>query len=176
MNLSSYVATLLALAAASGPCWADGTKQGQLEQLVRNELRDLSLRQRKDLVTLEICSDLCDVFQWRGSPHSREAWDFVAAYEHKRGVGRDFKAYVSKARPVVLEAAKRMAPHCKEDSSDSESPFECSWAALAKSKSIRVGTSAYSEGQRCFGWWDLTSTQAPTRPSCTVLKPVPKTQ
>ena len=153
--------------------WSDDSKQGQVEQLVRAQFQELSIRQQGASVVLEVCFDLCDVFQWRGPPHSEEAWDFVAAYEYKRGVGRQSNEFISKGKASVQTAVTRMSAHCRDDSADVEAPFDCSWAALAKSKVIRVGTSAYDEGERCFGWRDLNSDAQPTRPSCKPVKEVP---
>jgi len=58
----------------------DDGKQGQLEQLVRREFQELSTTRQQEVIVLKICFDLCDMFQWRGSPHSEEAWNFVATY------------------------------------------------------------------------------------------------
>jgi hypothetical protein len=152
---------------------SDDSKQRQVESLVRGQFQELSIRQQRGTVVLEICFDLCDVFQWRGYTHSEGAWDFVAAYEYKRGVGKESKDFISKGKATVQAAARRMSAYCKDESADVEAPFDCSWAALAKSKAIRVGTSAYDEGERCFGWRDLSSDARPTRPNCRPVKEVP---
>ena len=164
----SAITTLLLLMVASSPTSAED--QGATEQLIRSEFKELSLRHRNDVAILEVCFDLCDVFQWRGSPHSKEAWDFVAVYEYKRGVGKESKRFMMNGKPVVLGAVGQLAPLCEEDKSDAQAPYECSWAALAKKKAIRVGSSAYDEGQRCFGWRDLNSSARPNRAHCTSIK------
>jgi hypothetical protein len=163
----------LVLAALFLSSSAVASKPGESETLVRREFKDLSVRQQKDAIVLEVCFDLCDVFQWRGSPQSEAAWDFVAAYEYKRGVGTESRDFIAKGKALVQAAAKRMASHCREDSSDVDAPFDCSWAELARSRAIRVGTSIYDEGERCFGWYDLTSNARPTRPNCRPVKGVP---
>lgn len=168
LALLALVSTLF-----SPPGWCDGGNQGQLEQLVRTEFQELSITRRQEVVVLEICFDLCDVFQWRGSLHSEEAWDFVATYLYKKGVGRESEPFISNGKASVQAAAKRMSPYCRADSADAKAPFECSWVPLAKSKSIRVGTSAYDEGERCFGWRDLSSDARPTRPNCMPVSIVP---
>ena len=152
---------------------SDDSKSGHIEQLVRGEFQELSIRQHQDTVALEICFDLCDVFQWHGSPHSEGVWDFVAAFEYKRGVGKGSKEFISKGKASVQAAVKRMSAYCRDESTDVEAPFDCSWAALAANKAIRVGTSAYDEGERCFGWRDLSSDARPTRPNCRPVKGVP---
>jgi len=166
--------TLLALVSTffspAGRC--DDHKQGQVEQLVRTEFQELSITRRQEVVVLEVCFDLC-VFQCRGSPHADEAWDFVAAYLYKKGVGRESEAFISNAKASVQVAVKRMSAYCTADSVDAKAPFDCSWVPLAKSKSIRVGTSAYDEGERCFGWRDLSSDARPTRPHCRPVSAVP---
>src|SRR5438105_4571196 len=53
-------------------CWSVEQGAGPSEQLLRNEFAtrkpgtSLLVRQREGLVTMEICFDQCDVFQWRG--------------------------------------------------------------------------------------------------------------
>ena len=152
---------------------ASASAPGQSEKLLRQQFQELSVRQEKDVVVLELCFDVCDVFQWRGSPRAEFAWDFVAAYEYKRGVGKESADFISKGKKVAQAAIGRMSTYCREDNSDLDAPFDCSWSSLAKSKAIRVGTSIYDEGERCFGWYDLNSDAMPTRPNCKPIKGVP---
>jgi hypothetical protein len=163
-----FIVTLIA-----APASARAVEQGEAEKLIRETFPELSIRQNKNVVTLEVCFDLCDVFQWRGSRHSRAAWDFVAAYEYKKGVGTESDKFKSAVKGVLKDAVTRLAPYCKEDSSDSEVAFDCSWHELAKSKGVRVGSSKYDEGQRCFGWRDLTSKARPNRPHCRPFEKLP---
>src|SRR5689334_7178825 len=97
MKLPLPAVLLLACALAHSPCGrSEDAKIGQPEQLVRSQFQELSMRQQGHTIVLEICFDLCDVFQWQGSPHSEGAWDFVVAYEYKRGVGKDSKEFISR--------------------------------------------------------------------------------
>ena len=169
LALISFISALI----CSPSVRSDDSKQGQAEQLIRGHFQEHSIRHRGGSVVFEICFDLCDVFQWTGSPHSEDAWDFVALYEYKQGVGKESKEFISKAKASVQAAAKRMSAYCRDDSADSEAPFDCSWPQLAKSKGIRVGTSTYDEGERCFGWRDLSSDARPTRPHCRPVKELP---
>jgi len=68
------------------------------------------------------------MFQWRGSPHSEEAWNFVAAYLKKKGVGKESKDFILNGKASVQAATKQMSAYCRADNADAKAPFDCSWA------------------------------------------------
>jgi hypothetical protein len=158
-------------------CW--GADIGPSEQLIRKEFTEgrpgtaLQVKSRGDLVTVEVCFDQCDVYQWRGIPHFHEAWDFIVAYEYKKGVASESEAFIAAAKLSAFDAAKRMSAHCKESASGNQPSFDCSWKPLAISRSIRVGATKYDEGQRCFAWVDLSSTALPTKWRCGPIRQSP---
>lgn len=105
LALLALVSTLF-----SPPGWCDGGNQGQLEQLVRTEFQELSITRRQEVVVLEICFDLCDVFQWRGSLHSEEAWDFVATYLYKKGGWKGVGAFHLERQSQCSGGSKAYVP------------------------------------------------------------------
>src|SRR5438477_777998 len=113
---SSMLFIALSAGMASPACWGADEGAGPSEQIIRTEFgagkpgTALQVQQRGTLVTAEVCFDQCDYYQWRGAPHSPEAWDFIAAYEYKKGVGSEYESFVSKAKTPALDAARRMTP------------------------------------------------------------------
>lgn len=167
-----------ALLAANDVSSSRADIQSESERAIRKQFGSgrlgtgLQLSQQGETTSLELCFDRCDVFRWRGSPHAPEIWDFVLAYEHKRGVGSIDDPFIAATQKIANAAAKRMRSHCKASSDQSD--LDCDWAALAKSKGIRVGLSNYDEGQRCFVWVNLSSNSIPDKWSCAPIKRHPR--
>jgi hypothetical protein len=151
--------------------------QSESERVIRGHFAGgrvgtaLQLTEQEGVTTLEICFDQCDIYRWRGSPDKPAAWDFILAYEYKRGAISEDEQFLAAARKAATAAAKRMVPHCELNPEQAE--FDCTWVKLASSRGIRVGASTYDEGQRCFAWVNLSTGSTPDKWSCGPIRRSP---
>ncbi len=174
-SLSLTVLYVLGCPSAMGQA---ATVSGESEAQVRKafgagiEGTGLLIRTHAVTVSAEVCADGCDVFQWKGSIHDLDVWDFILLYEYKVGFGSDFESFRQGAEASIQSALKRASKYCQV-ASPQTSEFQCGWAPFAKAKVINVGVANYDEGQRCFAWKDPSLTRMAKKYQCSPIRESP---
>jgi len=148
------------------------------EVLLRSEFdsskpgRALLVQQKGTLASAELCLDRCDYFEWKGSAHDVEAWDFMVLFEYQAGSAASTEAFKEAVAPSIPNIVARAEPYCSRGS-DSRTDFKCAWARFAARKSMKVGIATYDEGLRCFAWRDLRTMNWPKKSKCVPITRTP---
>jgi hypothetical protein len=108
---------------------------------------------------VEVCSDICTYFDWRGDPNDERVWRFIALYEVHDTPGTDVTEFARSIRSLKTEDLVEET-FCKVRDDDI-STLNCKWDAYSVALKIKAGHARYDEGSRCLSQiidWNKNST------------------